>query len=306
MKKSTQTGILAVMGLAFVGAATFLFTRKAAAKEKAQEAFVVDQDCGSFLVVDEDKAKAAFIAAAIAVAPSPDSNALGALKAILAFMFPMCTWDDPPDNRTFVRGTGASIRWIDAKNLIGDKTVAELRTLLEDSGGLQASTPIPWIVPMVFGTGGCMSCAMGTGGQVGTGVAVYGQTYDGPHARYVNAYRAGTPVYSIDVLPTTWITATYLPVKPPGVHRRWIQLGIPIYSGSLYRNAILFTQWGAAQQHVYALVRTGSNGKVSTPLQAKVMPEGWIPPAAPPGTGGCGMTTGLPGTGGPQHLRRRR
>jgi hypothetical protein len=177
MKKSTQTGILVIMGAAFFGAAAFLFTRKAAAKEKAQEAFIVDQDCGSFLVVDDAKAKSAIIAAAIAVAPSPDSNALGALKAILAFMFPQCLWDDPPDGRTFIRGNGQSLRWIDIENLIGDKTVAELKDMLGDTGmqgaaGQGASGEMPWLVPFVFGTGGCLSCAMGTGGRRGSSFKV--------------------------------------------------------------------------------------------------------------------------------------
>lgn len=181
MNKSTQTGILVVMGLGLAATATFLFTRKAAAANQAAKAFIVDQDCGSFLVVDEAQAKGALVAAAIAVAPAPGAKALDAVKQILTYMFPLCDWNDPPANRTFVRANGDSIQWVDIENMIGDKTVTELKDLISSSGEMQAGAPPPWLVQNIFGTGGCLSCALGTGGK------------------YKTAYRSKTPVYAIAI-----------------------------------------------------------------------------------------------------------
>lgn len=168
----TKTGQQIIVGGLFVGllaAGTFLLTRKAAAKAKAKEAFTVDGNCGGILVLDEEKAKSALLAAAIAVAPTPDSSAIATLRQILAFMFPQCVWEPVPPDRTFIHGA-QSLKWSDIEALVGDRTVAELRELLESSG-LQAATPQSWFVANVFGTGGCLACALGTGGAPGTVVS---------------------------------------------------------------------------------------------------------------------------------------
>lgn len=171
MKKSTGTAIVTVMGVALVGTAAFLFSRPAAAKDKAKKAFAVDPHCASFLLLDEKLAKRALMDAAIVVAPTPDSNAIEALKAILKAMFSDCDWTDPPDSRVFIRGLGNGqeqhLTWADIKGVIGDRTVAELTELLEQMGVMQGGTiNDPWLVKTIFGTGGCLSCAgMGTGAR---------------------------------------------------------------------------------------------------------------------------------------------
>jgi hypothetical protein len=207
MSKTSDKIILGTMLVGLVGAAAFLFSRGAAAKDKAAQAFAVDMDCGSFLVLDEAKARSAFVAAAIAVAPSPDSSAIEALKQILAFMFDQCDWNDPPDGRTFVRGTGQYLTWKMIEDAVGDKTVAGLKEFLSDIGVMQGSSPsepYPWLVSEIFGTGGCMDCAMGTGGET--------QSKQGYHlASDLAKGRKGTG---------------YLPKKPPAIKRPlWMPVG---------------------------------------------------------------------------------
>jgi hypothetical protein len=161
----------AILGLTLVGAAglgAFFVTRSAAAKSKASAAITVDPQCFIFVVVDEEKAKSAIVAAAIAVNPSMDSSAIEALKAIFAKMFPACDWTNPPAQRIFVRrSTGQNLSWANIEALIGDKTVGEVKDLAKSAGltgGVSAGEPMPWPILWGFGTG-CSACTMGTGGR---------------------------------------------------------------------------------------------------------------------------------------------
>jgi hypothetical protein len=168
----TSSLILGATAVFGVTAAIFIFSRPAAARDKARKAFTVDMDCGSILVLDEELAKGAFVAAAIAVAPTPDSSAIEALKAICSFMFPQCDWTNPPDGRTFVRGNGQHITWGDLKSAVGERTVADVKSIVEKFSGMQgAASPLPWPFAWGFGTGGCLSC--GTGGRRTTYIPVY-------------------------------------------------------------------------------------------------------------------------------------
>ena len=151
--------ILGVMAVGLVGAGVFLFSREAAAKSGAQKAFVVDPNCGSILVVDEAAAKKAVIAASIVAAPTPDSSAIAALRKILSIMFPGCDWENPLPGLTFVRGNGQSMTWKDIETIVGDKTVLELKELVEPMQG-QAAIALPFLVQWGFGTGGCSSCRL--------------------------------------------------------------------------------------------------------------------------------------------------
>lgn len=269
MKKSTGTAILTVMAVGVAGAAAFLFTRPAAAKSLAAKAFNVDPNCGFFLVTDEEKAKSAIIAASIAVAPSPDSNALAALKAILAFMFKQCDWENPPDSRTFASGPNY-IDWGTIKLVVGDKTVLQLRELIDATGGMQASAPLPWLVPMVFGTGGCLSCAMGL---PGTGAVV-----------------------SPGGAPTGWLPATFFDYPPGHGTRRWYQLerlGTAedgAYAATLHRKGkpsvrvqrVVVKGQGSSLKARVALSGTGARGPRMN-LTLGVGGSGYLPPKIPKG-----------------------
>ncbi len=166
MKASTI--IVTVLGVGLAVGGVFFLTRKAAAADKATKAFIVGPDCSSFLVVDEELAKGSFVAAFIAVAPAPTMKAIDALKAILSYMFPECDWNDPPDEREFIRGNGQHLSWGSIKSAVGERTVAEVKSIADKFGGLQGAvagkeSPLPWPFQWGMGTGGtfgtgCMSC----------------------------------------------------------------------------------------------------------------------------------------------------
>lgn len=160
------TTIIVIMGVGLAAGAVFFFTREAAAASKAKTAFAVDPDCGSFLVVNEEQAKGALIAATLAVSPAPTARAIDALKAILTKMFPQCDWNDPPDGRTFVRGA-QHLTWKDIESAVDERTVAEVRAIAEKFSDMQSASPLPWPFVWGFGTGGCFSCMkMARGGRV--------------------------------------------------------------------------------------------------------------------------------------------
>ncbi len=265
MKKSTGSAILAVMAVGVAGAAAFLFTRPAAAKNLAKQAFNVDLNCAFFLVTDEEKAKSAIIAAAITVAPTPDSNALEALKAILTVLFPECDWQNPPDSRTFAMGEN-HINWSTIKLLVGTKTVAELKTLLDAGGGLQGSAPMPWLVPMVFGTGGCLSCAMGTGGETRSkqGYMTASDRKKGTGARGPRmnlTLGVGGSGYLPPKIPKGWLPVKSRSYDPKARgFRRWIEpLDAPTPQNNVVR-AILVMKSGNVEHNVHAeLINVGGN-----------------------------------------------
>ncbi len=88
-------------------------------------------------------------------------------------------------------------------------------------------------------------------------------------------------------LPTDWLPATYFPGPPFPTARRWVKIGAHTGPGSAYYEAILFTQWGATQQPVIAVLKADEDGEhVEQPLKAKVYnEEGFWPgyPGGPPG-----------------------
>lgn len=161
----TSNLIIGVMAVGLVGAGVFFFTREAAAGSKAAKAFSVSADCNTIRILDEQLAQEAATAAAISLAPSGDSSALTVVKEALAIMLPQCSWDDPPATRAFVDKAGNSTSWAMIEDFIGSETtVSQLKDRLLAEAGLQGAVVVPPLMRQLFGTGGCFTCGLGTGG----------------------------------------------------------------------------------------------------------------------------------------------
>jgi hypothetical protein len=142
---STTTKVL--VGAAVVvgiGGVVFFSTRRAAAAKGAAQAFTVSPDCMTITVVDDQAAKGAATAAALAVRPGPDEPAIDAIRQIFAVLLPQCDWANVPPDRSIVHGT-VRWTWSQLEASLAGKTVSELRSFV-GAGPAFVATPIPRLV----------------------------------------------------------------------------------------------------------------------------------------------------------------
>lgn len=130
------------LGLALaagIGAAVFLGTRKASAAASGKKAFRVDAGCTKVETIDQDAAKSAVQAAAMAEFRGKDEPAIDYLGRVIVIVIG-CT---PSDATMFVGlpGSAGGLSWGSIRSMVGNRTVAELAELAASGGFQMAMAP---------------------------------------------------------------------------------------------------------------------------------------------------------------------